>query len=200
MPRPVIELSQAQIIVVTLPDGKIEVTANGYVGKSRRIVRFDTVIKELPSAEIEAVLAHEIGHYRHRHIFKMLALSGGISLYGFWLMAQVSGSEWLYAAFGIATPSTATMLVCFSLVAAPITFLITPFFSTLSRAHEFEADRFAAQAVDSPKPLAAGLIKLYKKSLGNLFPHPWYSFVMYSHPPLVERLNALNKTPSGDAA
>lgn len=170
--------------------------ANAYftgLGKERRIVLFDTLINQLSPAEVEAVLAHEIGHCKHKHITKQLVLFGAISLYGFFVLYQLSTWRELYALFGVSVPSTATLLLCFSLVVGPVLYFVAPLINMLSRAFEFQADAYAVQAVESSRPLAQGLLKLYKNSKSNPKPHPWFSAFYYSHPPLAERLAAMEK-------
>ena len=170
--------------------------ANAYftgLGKERRIVLFDTLINQLSPAEVEAVLAHEIGHCKYKHITKQLILFGAISLYGFFVLYQLSTWRELYTLFGVSVPSTATLLLCFSLVVGPVLYFVAPLINMLSRAFEFQADAYAVQAVESSRPLAQGLLKLSKNSKSNPKPHPWFSAFYYSHPPLAERLAAMEK-------
>lgn len=165
-------------------------------GRFRRIVLFDTLVEQLETEELEAVLAHEIGHYRRGHVPRMLGLSLVMSLAGFALMGWLGGQEWFFAAFGFesGTALDATViLLLFSLLAGLFTFWLGPLVNLLSRKHEYEADAFAREAVGSPQPLIASLRKLYQKNLGNLTPHPLYSFFHYSHPTLLERETALKE-------
>ena len=111
-----------------------------------------------------------------------------------WVLSLVLDYAPLFAAFGIGEPSDHAALVLFSLLAGPFTFWLGPLSALWSRRHEYAADRFAAKAVESPRPLAGALIKLSRDNLANLSPHPWYSFYHYSHPTLVERLASLQAT------
>ena len=161
------------------------------LGPVKRIVLFDTLLDQLDPGEIEAVVAHEIGHERLRHIPQRLALSVVATVAALWVLSLVLDYAPLFAAFGIGQPSHHAALVLFSLLAGPFTFWLGPLSALWSRRHEYAADRFAATAVESPEPLSGALIKLSRDNLSNLAPHPWYSFYHYSHPTLVERLAAL---------
>lgn len=160
------------------------------LGPVKRIVLFDTLLDQLDTAEIEAVVAHEIGHERLRHVPQRLALSVAATGVGLWILSLLLDYAPLFAAFGVREPSHHAALVLFSLLAGPFTFWLGPLSALWSRRHEYAADRFAAAAV-APRPLAGALIKLSRDNLANLSPHPWYSFYHYSHPTLVERLQAL---------
>lgn len=160
------------------------------LGPVKRIVLFDTLLDQLDTAEIEAVVAHEIGHERLRHVPQRLALSVAATGVGLWILSLLLDYAPLFAAFGVREPSHHAALVLFSLLAGPFTFWLGPLSALWSRRHEYAADRFAAASV-APGPLAGALIKLSRDNLANLSPHPWYSFYHYSHPTLVERLQAL---------
>lgn len=160
------------------------------LGPVKRIVLFDTLLDQLDTAEIEAVVAHEIGHERLRHVPQRLALSVAATVAGLWILSLLLDYAPLFAAFGVREPSHHAALVLFSLLAGPFTFWLGPLSALWSRRHEYAADRFAAASV-APRPLAGALIKLSRDNLANLSPHPWYSFYHYSHPTLVERLQAL---------
>lgn len=158
-------------------------------GRLRRIVLFDTLIEQLDEDELEAVLAHEIGHFRLHHIPQRLAVAAGSLLIGFaaidWLLhwpgfVQAFGFQGGDGAYG-------PVFLLFFLLAGLVSFWTTPFFSFWSRRHEFEADRFARGIMGSADPLSRALRKLHRKNLGNLTPHPWYSRFYYSHPTLLER-------------
>lgn len=161
------------------------------LGPVKRIVLFDTLLDQLDAGEIEAVVAHEIGHERLRHVPQRLALSVAATVAGLGILSLLLDYAPLFAAFGVRQPSHHAALVLFSLLAGPFTFWLGPLSALWSRRHEYAADRFAAAAVASPRPLAGALIKLSRDNLANLSPHPWYSFYHYSHPTLVERLQAL---------
>ncbi|RMH69154.1 MAG: M48 family peptidase [Gemmatimonadetes bacterium] len=160
----------------------------------RRIVLFDTLIEQLSPAELEAVLAHEIGHYKKGHVPKMLAISIVFEFIGFALIAHLAQSGWFYGAFGFAlSDGLAPVFLLFSLLSGLVTFWFTPLFTSLSRKHEYEADAFAREAIHSAEPMISALRKLSEKNLSNLTPHPWFSRFYYSHPTLLERETALRQ-------
>ena len=160
-------------------------------GRFRRIVLFDTLMNQLAAEELEAVLAHEIGHYRRGHIPKMLALSAAMQLAAFAAIAWLAQSTWFNPAFGFAAGALAPAFLLFGLLSGLVTFWFTPLANVFSRKHEYEADAFAREAMGGPAFLVAALRKLAQKNLSNLTPHPWYSGFHYSHPTLVERERAL---------
>lgn len=161
-------------------------------GKFRRIVLFDTLIEQLTQSELEAVLAHEIGHYKKGHVVKMILMSFALMFATFAFMGYLSTSVWFYEGFGFAESSGfAPIILMYSMFAGVFTFWLTPVINAFSRRHEYEADAFAGSLCGSAEPLAAALRKLYKKNLGNLTPHPLYSAFHYSHPTLLERECAL---------
>ena len=160
-------------------------------GRFRRIVLFDTLIAQLTAEELEAVLAHEIGHYRRGHIPKMIALSAAMLLGGFAVIAWLARSPWFNRGFGFPPGEIAPSLLLFGLLSGLLTFWFSPLMNLLSRRHEFEADAFAREAVRGPAPMVGALRKLAQKNLSNLTPHPWFSAFFYSHPTLVEREAAL---------
>lgn len=164
-------------------------------GKIRRIVLYDTLMEQLKPEELEAVLAHEIGHYKLGHIPKMIFISGLMMLVGFWVLAKLAASNWFYIGFSFSPGSDkAVAFLLFSLISGLFTFWLSPLFNLSSRKHEFEADRFSSNALKSYKPLVYSLRKLSEKNLSNLTPHPLYSRFHYSHPTLIERENALAKS------
>jgi STE24 endopeptidase len=160
------------------------------LGTVKRIVLYDTLIAQMDEDEVLAVLAHEIGHEKKRHVLKMTAVSIAFSFLGFWLLALCMDWRALYAAFGFAGPSKHALLLILALVTGPATFFLTPAFSAWSRKHEYEADDFAAKAAGA-EALTSALIKLNRENASNLWPHPLYSFWYYSHPTLVERIGAI---------
>jgi STE24 endopeptidase len=162
-------------------------------GKFRRIVLFDTLIAQLGVEELEAVLAHEIGHYRRGHIWKGLLLGTATTLGGFMLLGWLMGRPEFFAAFGFAEASTAAALFLFILVGGVFGFWFTPLGNLLSRKHEYEADEFARRLVGTAAPLVRALKGLARENLSNLTPHPAYSGFYYSHPTLVERVAALER-------
>lgn len=160
-------------------------------GRFRRVVLFDTLIAQLAAEELEAVLAHEIGHYRLRHIPQRIILALVSLFIGFGALAWLARAPWFAAGFGFPPGAEAPALLLFALLAGTVTFWLTPLGAAWSRRHEYQADRFARQAVGSPAPLVGALRKLGEKNLSNLTPHPAFSAFYYSHPALVEREKAL---------
>ncbi|HUG24855.1 M48 family metallopeptidase [Piscinibacter sp.] len=171
--------------------------ANAYftgLGAAKRVVFFDTLLNKLTPGEVEAVLAHELGHFKHRHVQKRIATMFAISLAGFALLGWLSTQAWFYTAFGVqpsmTAPNDALALLLFLLVVPVFAFFVSPLFAQLSRKHEFEADAYAcAQANGSD--LAAALLKLHEDNAATLTPDPLYVRFYYSHPPAGERLAAL---------
>lgn len=161
-------------------------------GRLRKIVLFDTLLARLTEPEVEAVLAHEIAHFKKKHILQRLVLSAVLTLAGFALVAWLAGPPWFARAFGFAPGGNIgpVLLVC-ALLAGPALFWVSPLFHGWSRRHEYEADAFAARAVGGAESLISGLRKLAAHSLSNLTPHPLYSTVYYTHPTLWEREQAL---------
>jgi STE24 endopeptidase len=161
-------------------------------GSFRKIVLFDTLVAQLTEPELEAVLAHEVGHYRRGHVPKMLAVSAGLSLGGFAAVAWLAGRPEFITSFGFSGDAgLAPALLCFALLGGTITFWTGPWMNRWSRRHEYEADRYAADAMGETASLIGALRKLSEKNLSNLTPHPLYSAWHYSHPTLVEREEAL---------
>tara|TARA_B110000908_G_scaffold168879_1_gene224742 strand:- start:18 stop:1268 length:1251 start_codon:yes stop_codon:yes gene_type:complete len=166
-------------------------------GRFRRIVLYDTLIEQMSHEELEAVLAHEIGHYKMGHIPKMITLSGVMTFGMFALLGWLERGTWLAEAFhfsvGVAGEFVPVLLL-FMLLSGLLTFWLSPFSSLWSRKHEYEADAFARDAMDSSEPLIRALRKLHKENLSNLTPHPIYSRFYYSHPTLLERESSLNNS------
>ncbi len=163
------------------------------LGKFRKIVLFDTLAQQLDPAELESVLAHEIGHYKNGHIPKsiLLALAGWLA--AFYLIAKLVPTTWFLPSFGFAAGDMAPALLIFAILSGVVLFWTSPLFHGLSRKHEYEADAYAAQLVKKISPLISALRKLNEKNLSNLTPHPIYSGFYYSHPTLLERESALAK-------
>lgn len=159
-------------------------------GKTKRIVFFDTLLNRLDPAEVEAVLAHELGHFKHRHVLKRIVLLFGLSLIFLGVLGQLMNSEWFFSGLGVSTHNTALALVLFFLAMPVFSFLLTPLMSQLSRRHEFEADRYAA-AQASAKDLVSALVKLYKDNAATLTPDPLHSLFFDSHPPAALRIARL---------
>lgn len=171
--------------------------ANAYFtgfGPAKRVVFFDTLLQRLAPNEIDAVLAHELGHFSRRHLSKRLVLMGSISLLGFALLGWLSGQFWFYIGLGVrpnlVASSDALALLLFINVAPLASFFLTPLLSQLSRRQEFEADAYACAHV-SGQDLATALVKLYQDNASTLTPDPLYARFYYSHPPAAERLARL---------
>ncbi|MDB6168040.1 MAG: Ste24 endopeptidase [Verrucomicrobia bacterium] len=160
-------------------------------GRFRRIVLFDTLINQLAPEELEAVLAHEIGHYRRGHIPKMIAVSAVMLFAGFAIIAWLARAPWFNLSFGFPAGELAPTFLLFGLLSGLVTFWFTPVMNLVSRRHEYEADAFARNAMGGMGAMLGALRKLAQKNLSNLTPHPWYSAFFYSHPTLVERERAL---------
>lgn len=162
-------------------------------GKRRRIVLFDTLIENHGIDELVAILAHEVGHFKKKHVLQMLAL--GILQMGvmFFLLSLFIRLPALFEAFFVPNPSVYAGLVFFGLLYRPMDFFLGLGLQALSRHNEFDADRFAGQTAPRPRALADALKKLSAHNLGNLFPHPFYVMLHDSHPPVIQRLRALKE-------
>jgi STE24 endopeptidase len=175
--------------------------ANAYFtgfGKNRRIVLFDTLINQLSPNQLEAVLAHEIGHYQCKHLQKRLTLMAVISLALLWSLFQLLHASWFYSALGVNMVNPATALALFSL-AMPLCLLpLTPLSNALSRKHEYEADAYAAQHA-SAQELIDALITMYRENAATLTPDPIYSLFHDSHPPATLRIAHLSAQPGARA-
>jgi STE24 endopeptidase len=177
--------------------------ANAYftgLGAAKRVVFYDTLLSRLSPGEVEAVLAHELGHFRHRHVLKRMLAIFGLSLAGLALLGWLSGQSAFYLGLGLtpnlAASNNALALLLFLLVLPPFTFFVAPLASRLSRRHEFEADAYACTQANGGD-LARALLKLHEDNATTLTPDPMYVRFYYSHPPASERLAAL---PSPTAA
>ncbi len=159
-------------------------------GKTKRIVFFDTLLSRLQPVEVEAVLAHELGHFKHHHIIKRIILLFAMSLVFLAVLGQLINAEWFFNGLGVSAQNTALALILFFLVAPVFTFLLTPLMSVLSRRHEFEADRYAAQHA-SANDLVKALVKLYEDNAATLTPDPLHSLFYDSHPPAALRVERL---------
>src|SRR5216117_3288472 len=166
-------------------------------GRFRKIVLFDTLIAQLTEPQLESVLAHEIGHYKKRHVLKLLGVSIAGVFVAFAAIAWLARQQWFYHAFGFeyeggfAAASIVPAMLLFTLLAGTISFWLSPFIHILSRRFEYEADAFARAAMGEARSLIQALRKLSEKNLSNLNPHPLYSCFYYSHPTLLERERAL---------
>ena len=157
------------------------------------MVFYDTLLAKLSPAEVDAVLAHELGHFKHRHVIKRIVTLFAISLFGFALLGWLSSRAWFYTALGVqpnmlaGAPNDALALLLFLLVVPVFTLFLSPWMAHFSRKHEFEADQYAMQQTNGAD-LASALLKLYEDNASTLTPDPVYVLFYYSHPPAVERL------------
>jgi STE24 endopeptidase len=171
--------------------------ANAYftgLGVAKRVVFFDTLLAKLSPGEVEAVLAHELGHFKYKHVMKRMALMFTASLAGFALLGWLASQVWFYTALGVqpnmSAPNDALALLLFVLVVPVFAFFVSPLLARWSRKHEFEADAYACAQADGGD-LAAALLKLHEDNASTLTPDPLYVRFYYSHPPATERLAAL---------
>ncbi len=162
-------------------------------GKNRRIVLFDTLISRHTIEELVSVLAHEMGHYKKKHIFKSMILGILQSGIMFYLLSIFISYEGLFNAFYIENVSTYAGLVFFGMLYAPMAFFLNLISLAISRKNEYEADQFAVKTTLFREPMVAALKKLSVNNLSNLVPHPFYVFLHYSHPPVLERIKAIDK-------
>jgi len=192
------------------------------LGVVKRVVLYDTLVSSMSEDEVLAVLGHEIGHEKRKHVVKMTLVSIALSFVGFRILSLLARWSPLYAAFGFPAETKEAILLIFGLVAGPATFFLAPLFSAWSRRHEYEADAFAVEALASEASaadafavealaseagaadpsrgetagataLSSALVRLNRENASNLWPHPLYSFWYYSHPTLSERLAAIRK-------
>ena len=166
------------------------------IGRHKRIVFFDTLLERLAHPEVEAVLAHELGHFRLKHVRQRLWLSIAVTFVGLAVLGWLTGQAGFYKALGVPVPSTHAALLLFVLVVPVFTFFITPLASLWSRRHEFEADAFATRHASAAE-LATALVKLHRDNANTLTPDPVYAAFYYSHPPPLVRIARLR---AGDAA
>jgi len=185
--------------IFTMDGSRRSAHSNAYftgLGKAKRIVLFDTLAEQMTTDQGVAVLAHEMGHYKMKHIRRMLVLRSIYLLAGLFVLSLLIDYPPFFAAFGFDRRSSYAALVLFSLLAGPATFYLTPMINYFSRKHEYEADLFAARAIGESKPMEEALVKLTVDNLSNLTPHPWYSAYHYSHPTTAERIGALRTEAS----
>ena len=161
------------------------------IGHVKRIVLFDTLLANHADDEIIAILAHEAGHWKKKHILKMLVFSQAIGLIGFYLAYKLTAGDFLAGVFMLDIPTIHAKLLLVVFIGTLALFPVKPFMAYISRRHEIEADNFALQLTGNPVPMANALIKLGKDNLANLHPHPLYAAVYYSHPPLAQRVKRI---------
>ena len=184
--------------VFVIDGSKRSAKANAFFtgfGKNKRIALFDTLVEQQSVQELVAVLAHEVGHYKRGHIVKGVLISIAHTGVIFWLLSLFLGQQGLFDAFFVSQPSVYLGLVLFSLLLSPVELLLSVAMNALSRRHEYEADRYAAETTGRPADLVSGLKKLAQNNLANLTPHSFYAFLNYSHPPLRSRIAALRALP-----
>jgi len=165
------------------------------LGRSKRIVLFDTLMDSHTPEEIEAVLAHEIGHWKKKHILKQLILVEVLSLAGFYLLSRLLPWPFVYQTFGFQGPILYAGLFLIGALFSPLGFFAHPLEAALSRRMEREADDYAVASIPSAEPLANAFKRLAADNLSNLTPHPIYAWFYYSHPPLAKRILRLRKAP-----
>jgi STE24 endopeptidase len=182
--------------IFTIDGSKRSTKANAYfsgLGREKRITLYDTLINDLEDTEIVAVLAHEVGHYKQKHVITNLLLSVAITGVTLWLFSLCLAQPVIAEAVGVSTPSFHVGMIVFGILYTPISAVTGFFMSVLSRKHEYEADNYAAETYEA-KPLISSLKKLSKSSLSNLTPHPLYVKLNYSHPTLLQRVENLEKS------
>ncbi len=172
--------------------------ANAYFtgfGAAKRVVFYDTLLSKLSASEVDAVLAHELGHFKHKHIIKRIVSMFAMSLAGFALLGYLAQQHWFYSGLGVQAnlmaANDALALLLFMLVMPVFSFFIAPLFAQLSRKHEFEADAYAVKQT-SAQDLSTALLKLYEDNASTLTPDPLYVSFYYSHPGASERLSRMH--------
>lgn len=170
------------------------------IGRVKRIVLFDTLLEQMSHGEILAVLAHEIGHWKKRHVLKGIVLTESLALIGLVLAYRLVSWEGLPALTGLSSgASFYARVLILGFVGTLAAFPLTPLFTAVSRRYENEADRFASALTGLPEELASSLVKLSSENLSNLHPHPLYAQFYYSHPPVVERIRELTRSRMHDS-
>jgi len=189
--------------IYTMDGSKRSTRVNAFFtgfGRFRRIVFFDTLMDKLTNSEIVAVLAHEMGHYKLKHILSMMIISILQMGIMFFILSLFLGNQGLFAAFGMEQLSVYASLVFFGFLYAPISTLISIGFNAFSRRNEYQADRFAAESGNNSEALISGLKKLSVNNLANLTPHPLNVWINHSHPPVLARITALRQLVKAEGA
>ena len=163
------------------------------IGKVKRIILYDTLLEKMTHDEILAILAHEAGHWKKKHLIKRLIISELVGFIGIYISFRIIQSNFLTDLFNIEIPTFFVKLVILGFLSSIITFPFTPLGAYFSRRHERQADRFACELIGDPEPLASSFIKLSKDNLSNLHPHPFFAKLYYSHPPVVQRIRELRE-------
>jgi STE24 endopeptidase len=165
-------------------------------GAAKRVVFYDTLLAKLSPSEVDAVLAHELGHFKYKHIVKRIVAMFALSLLGFALLGWLSARSWFYLGLGVqpnlSGPNDALSLLLFTMAVPVFTFFVSPLMARVSRKHEFEADAYAVQQTNG-RDLSSALLKLYEDNASTLTPDPVYVKFYYSHPPASERLARLTQ-------
>jgi STE24 endopeptidase len=164
------------------------------VGRTKRIVLYDTLLASHPEDEILSVVAHEAGHWKKRHVLKQILLLEGLAFLAFWLVARLMAWPELLRAFGFQDSSLYLGLFAAAALMSPAGFFLRPLMAGLSRRFEVEADAFAVRIVGTAEPMIRSLKRLAADNLSNLTPHPLYAWFYFSHPPILERIRTLEKT------
>ncbi len=185
--------------VYVMDGSKRSAHGNAYftgLGREKRIVFYDTLLQSLSPVQVEAVLAHELAHFKLKHIPQRLAVSAGASFAGFALLGWLADKAWVYGALGVGQPSPSAALMLFVFALPAFTWLLTPVSAAWSRRHEFQADAFAAEFSDGPE-LGRALVSLYRENASTLTPDPLHSAFYDSHPPPVIRIGRLASAAPG---
>ncbi|MGC2063319.1 MAG: M48 family metallopeptidase [Thermodesulfovibrionales bacterium] len=161
------------------------------IGKVKRIVMYDTLLAKMDDREVVAILAHEIGHWKKRHILKRIITIEILALAGMYISFRLLQSDLPAALFGLQEATFYAKVVILSFIAGIVTLPFAALSNYISRTHEEEADRFASELTEDPESLATSLLKLSRDNLSNLHPHPWYAAFNYSHPPVTERISKI---------
>jgi STE24 endopeptidase len=186
--------------VFQMDAGKRSKHTNAYftgIGKTKRIVLFDTLLESHPVDEILSVLAHEAGHWTKKHIIKQLVLMEVSSLVGLFIVAKLLNWQFMYNTFGFQEPVAYAGLLLVPVLLSPLGYFLRPLGSSLSRRYERQADDVAVQLMGTAEPMKNTLIRLSSENLANLVPHPFFSWFSYSHPAPVERIERLEKMETG---
>jgi STE24 endopeptidase len=182
--------------VFTMDGSKRSTKSNAFFtgfGRFRRIVLFDTLIEKQTTDELVSVLAHEMGHYKKRHILKSMVISVLTTGLMFYILSLFINNRDLFAAFGMQEISIYASLLFFAFLYAPIEMILSVFGNMLSRRNEYEADSYSVKTYKKPLSMIAALKKLSVENLSNLTPHPLKVFLSYSHPPVLDRIRAIRK-------
>ncbi len=165
------------------------------IGRVKRIVLFDTLLQQMNQDEIVAVLGHEVGHWKKKHVLKRMVMTEAMAFAGLFIASRLVPTEVLPDLIGMSGLSFYGKMVVLGFLTSIVMFPLTPLFSSRSRRDERESDRFAVELTGDAGSLASALVKLSKENLANLHPHPWYAAFYYSHPPVVERIRSLRQEP-----